>query len=158
MHLLINLLRPPKEYPRYGYESPRYQPAFPSYSSRKAVQIEEYDNEESLPDDILCLTPPTHLGWSFTAKAWGLILVEHLSDIVFDELAFDQLVVRPEYKKMIKALVETHAGQNDGLARDLVAGKGGGMVMVLHGKPGLYSCLSKFSTILTLRFQQGLAR
>lgn len=120
----------------YGYESPRYPPAYPAYSSRKAVQVEEYDNEESLPDDILCLTPPTHLGWSFTAKVWGLILVDHLSEIVFDELAFDQLVVRPEYKKMIKALVETHAGQNDGLARDLVAGKGGGMVMVLHGKPG----------------------
>ncbi|KAF8603616.1 P-loop containing nucleoside triphosphate hydrolase protein [Ceratobasidium sp. AG-I] len=118
------------------YESPEYMPTYPTFSSQKAVQIEEYDNDKSLPDDILCLTPPTHLGWSFTAKTWGFLLVEHLSEIVFDELAFDQLVVRPEYKKMIKALVETHAGQESGLAKDLVAGKGGGMVMVLHGKPG----------------------
>jgi hypothetical protein len=58
-------------------------------------------------------------------------------EIVFDDLAFDQLVLKKEYKKMIKALVETHAGQGDGLAKDLVAGKGGGMVMVLHGKPGM---------------------
>ncbi|KAG8703778.1 hypothetical protein FRC09_003955 [Ceratobasidium sp. 395] len=51
-------------------------------------------------------------------------------------MAFDQLVLKRDYKKMIRALVETHAGQEDGLAKDLIAGKGGGMVMVLHGKPG----------------------
>ncbi|KAG8702332.1 hypothetical protein FRC09_004798 [Ceratobasidium sp. 395] len=51
-------------------------------------------------------------------------------------MAFDQLVLKQDYKKMIRALVETHAGQEDGLAKDLIAGKGGGMVMVLHGKPG----------------------
>lgn len=62
----------------------------------------------------------------------------NLSEIVFDELAFDQLVLKPEYKKMIKALVETHAGSGEGLAKDIVTGKGGGMVMVLHGKPGSF--------------------
>ena len=129
------------DYTRY-YPSPRYPLSYPKFSSESAVQIEEYDNDESLPEEILCLTPPTHLGWSFTAKTWGLLLVEHLSEIVFDELAFDQLVVRPEYKKMIKALVETHAGQESGLVKDLVVGKGGGMVMVLHGKPGV--CLYGF--------------
>lgn len=134
-------------HPRY-YESPRYPPIYPAFSSQSAVQVEEYDNDESLPEEILCLTPPTHLGWSFTAKAWGYLLVEHFSEIVFDELAFDQLVVRPEYKKMIKALVETHAGKESGLAKDLVAGKGGGMVMVLHGKPGMYSHLLCFVTVL----------
>lgn len=100
------------------------------------IQLEEYNNEKPLPDEILCLTPPTLNGWSFGAKAWGMILVTQLSEIVFDELAFDQLVLKPEYKKMIKALIETHAGGNEGLAKDLVTGKGGGMVMVLHGKPG----------------------
>lgn len=67
-----------------------------------------------------------------------MILVTQLSEIVFDELAFDQLVLKPEYKKMIKALIETHAGDSEELAKDLVTGKGGGMVMVLHGKPGTY--------------------
>ncbi|KAG8751638.1 hypothetical protein FRC12_012360 [Ceratobasidium sp. 428] len=51
-------------------------------------------------------------------------------------MAFEQLVLKKSYKKMIKALVETHAGKEEGLAKDLIAGKGGGMVMVLHGKPG----------------------
>ncbi|KAG8742667.1 hypothetical protein FRC12_015305 [Ceratobasidium sp. 428] len=51
-------------------------------------------------------------------------------------MVFDQLVLKKSYKKMVKALVETHSGKEDGLAKDLIAGKGGGMVMVLHGKPG----------------------
>ena len=120
---------------------PMHHQPYPSPPTRRRLQVEEYKNEEPLPDDILCMTPPAHFGWSFTAKAWGLILVENMSEIAFDELAFDQLVLRKEYKKMIKALVETHAGHGSGLAKDLVAGKGGGMVMVLHGKPGLLHIL-----------------
>ncbi|KAG9121310.1 hypothetical protein FRC07_002764 [Ceratobasidium sp. 392] len=112
-----------------GWDTPPRKPL--------GVLEEEYQPSEPLPDEVLCLTPPAHYGWSFKAKLWGLLLVESLAEITFDEMAFDQLVLRPEYKKMIQALVETHAGQEDELARDLVAGKGGGMVMVLHGKPGI---------------------
>ncbi|KAG9077099.1 hypothetical protein FRC06_009099 [Ceratobasidium sp. 370] len=126
----------PHEMEAYAYPPavPLYQ--YPPPPVRNQPNVEEYQLTEPLPDDILCLTPPAHYGWSFTAKIWGLILVENLAEIVFDDTAFDQLVLKQEYKKMIKALVETHAGQGDGLANDLVAGKGGGMVMVLHGKPG----------------------
>ncbi|CAE6528383.1 unnamed protein product [Rhizoctonia solani] len=130
-----------------GYQSttwnafgvPQMPPPLPPYYSpeqQHRIPHEEYKNDTPLPDEIICLTPPTHRGWSFAAKAWGNILVSSLSEITFDELAFDQLVLKPEYKKMIKALVETHSGSGDGLAKDLVSGKGGGMVMVLHGKPG----------------------
>ncbi|KAG8686540.1 hypothetical protein FRC11_008796 [Ceratobasidium sp. 423] len=116
----------------------RMPPPVPYYSPQQQPRIphEEYKNDAPLPDEIICLTPPTHKAWAFAAKAWGNILVTNLSEITFDELAFDQLVLKLEYKKMIKALVETHSGGGDGLAKDLVSGKGGGMVMVLHGKPG----------------------
>ncbi|KAG8702330.1 hypothetical protein FRC09_004796, partial [Ceratobasidium sp. 395] len=97
---------------------------------------DEYKPSGPLPDEVLCLTPPSLFGWSFRAKIWGLIHVESAEEIVFNEMVFDQLVLKKSYKKMIKALVETHAGKEDGLAKDLITGKGGGMVMVLHGKPG----------------------
>ncbi|KAG9122105.1 hypothetical protein FRC07_001659 [Ceratobasidium sp. 392] len=124
----LNASGGPRERYTSGWDSPAQKPL--------GVLAEEYKPSEPLPDEVLCLTPPAHYGWSFRAKLWGLILVESLAEIMFDEMAFDQLVLRPEYKKMIQALVETHAEQEAGLARDLVAGKGGGMVMVLHGKPG----------------------
>ncbi|KAG8703777.1 hypothetical protein FRC09_003954 [Ceratobasidium sp. 395] len=107
-------------------------------SGKRVVKhtVAEYKSSEPLPDEVLCLTPPSLYGWSFRAKIWGLIHVEHVEEIVFDDMAFEQLVLKKSYKKMIKALVETHAGKEEGLAKDLIAGKGGGMVMVLHGKPG----------------------
>ncbi|QRW20661.1 AAA family ATPase [Rhizoctonia solani] len=119
-------------YPAYSpLDSPRRR-----HANRKTDVREEYSNDTRLPDDIICLTPPTHKAWSFAAKTWGKVLVTNLSEIIFDELAFDQLVLRPEYKKIIKAMVETHSESGNDLARDLVSGKGGGLVMVLHGKPG----------------------
>ncbi|QRV93223.1 AAA family ATPase [Ceratobasidium sp. AG-Ba] len=124
----------------YPPPMPMHQYTPPPVQSR--LNVEEYQPSEPLPDEILCLVPPAHFGWSFTAKIWGLVLVENMADIVFDEMAFDQLVLKKEYKKMIKALVETHAAQGDGFVKDLVAGKGGGMVMVLHGKPGTGKVIS----------------
>ncbi|KAJ1305102.1 hypothetical protein OPQ81_000141 [Rhizoctonia solani] len=133
-----NLNTPGGYQPRSWNTYPNRPPVIPYYSPQQQARIpyEEYKKDEPIPDEILCLTPPTHKGWSFAAKAWGSILVGNLSEIAFDELAFDQLVLKSEYKKMIKALVETNSANSDELAQDLVSGKGGGMVMVLHGKPG----------------------
>ncbi|CEL59914.1 hypothetical protein RSOLAG1IB_09198 [Rhizoctonia solani AG-1 IB] len=113
-------------------------PTMPFYSppQQSRVPHEEYRNDVPLPDEIICLTPPTHKAWSFVAKTWGSVLVANLSEIVFDDLAFDQLVLKPDHKKMIKAMVETYSEDGNKLAKDLVYGKGGGLVMVLHGKPG----------------------
>ncbi|KAG8740936.1 hypothetical protein FRC10_003551 [Ceratobasidium sp. 414] len=97
---------------------------------------EQFDVNFDFPDDILCLMPPAHLGYSFSAKLWGRISVDALSEIVFNEKAFDRLVLSDEYKDIIKAQVETFSKKSDQLVSDLVENKGGGMVMVLHGKPG----------------------
>ncbi|CCO35625.1 hypothetical protein BN14_09743 [Rhizoctonia solani AG-1 IB] len=128
-----------------GYQVTAWNPypiipplTMPFYSppQQSRVPHEEYRNEVPLPDEIICLTPPTHKAWSFVAKTWGSVLVANLSEIVFDDLAFDQLVLKPDHKKMIKAMVETYSEDGNKLAKDLVSGKGGGLVMVLHGKPG----------------------
>ncbi|KAG9079600.1 hypothetical protein FRC06_007634, partial [Ceratobasidium sp. 370] len=97
---------------------------------------EQFDINFDFPDDVLCLMPPAHLGYSFSAKLWGRISVDALSEIVFNEYAFDRLVLSDEYKDIIKAQVETFSKKSDELVSDLVENKGGGMVMVLHGKPG----------------------
>ncbi|KAG8717582.1 hypothetical protein FRC08_007162 [Ceratobasidium sp. 394] len=97
---------------------------------------EQFDINFDFPDDVLCLMPPAHLGYSFSAKLWGRISVDALSEIVFSEHAFDRLVLSDEYKDIIKAQVETFSKKSDELVSDLVENKGGGMVMVLHGKPG----------------------
>lgn len=73
------------------------------------------------------------LGFSFSAKKWGELTVENLSPVVFDETAFDTLVLPTEKKALIRALVE-NCGDS---FSDIISGKGGGCIFLLHGSPGV---------------------
>ncbi|QRV92964.1 AAA family ATPase [Ceratobasidium sp. AG-Ba] len=79
-------------------------------------------------DPEIHLLPPTLGGWSFAAKQWGHLLVEHLSPIPFAADSFEHLVIPEESKEMIKSLVEAQAGSGGAtLMNDLVPGKGTGI-------------------------------
>jgi hypothetical protein len=90
------------------------------------------DNQIALSPDMAWRTSPYLYGFSFVAKQWGRVRVAALSDIQWREDAFDKLVLPQEEKNMIRALVEHHAGS----FTDLIDGKGGGCVFLLHGPPG----------------------
>src|SRR5205823_3678663 len=97
---------------------------------------------------------PTLFGFSFTAKKWGQLYVDQFSgmlfimiayfihffetqlmlfdsDIIFDDGAFDQLVMDPIKKDIIISLVKSELTK-----LDLISGKGGGCIFLLHGPPG----------------------
>lgn len=85
-----------------------------------------------IPDDLKFMTWPFTHGFSFTAKQWGEIYVEKLEEIKFDDNAFDYLVLNNDYKEMAKALVtNVHLSFTD-----IINGKSGGCIFLLHGKPG----------------------
>ncbi|KAF8595214.1 P-loop containing nucleoside triphosphate hydrolase protein [Ceratobasidium sp. AG-I] len=87
--------------------------------------------------DKLYLLPPTVHGWSFVAKKWGEFSVERLSKIPFNANVFSQLVLPVASKNIIRCLVEAQVGLNGmSLMKDVVAGKGAGLVMLFHGNPG----------------------
>lgn len=75
---------------------------------------------------------PIILGFSFAAKRWGQLKLDGVSPIRWRDDAFDKLVLEPRYKELVRALVE-HSG---GSFEDLVEGKGGGTIFLLHGPPG----------------------
>jgi hypothetical protein len=62
------------------------------------------------------------------------LLVEHLSDIQWNKKAFDRLVLSPEKKSLITAMVKEHLLV--GTATDIIEGKGNGLIILLHGAPG----------------------
>jgi hypothetical protein len=87
---------------------------------------------DTIPDELLYLTWPFMKGFSFTSKRWGELFVENLDDIQFDDNAFDYLVLDPKRKKIAKSLVI-----NSGTGfTDVVSGKDGGCIFLLHGPPG----------------------
>jgi len=107
----------------------QYNPSMGRLNSTKQTTYEEFD---LVPEDMLCLTWPAIVGFSFSAKVWGYTLVDGISDIKFDDKAFDQLVMDKERKRLIRAMVK----HSENIFKDIISGKGGGSIFLLHGPPG----------------------
>lgn len=83
-------------------------------------------------EDLRFTTWPFLQGFSFVSKQWGEMNIDKLSEINYDDNAFDYLVLDPDYKEMAKALV---TNVNISFS-DIIQGKSGGCIFLLHGPPG----------------------
>lgn len=77
-------------------------------------------------------TFPYLFGFSFRSKNWGKVKVTGITPIKWREDAYNKLVLPDDEKLMIRALVEYSGGSFS----DLIEGKGGGCIFLLHGPPG----------------------
>ncbi|KAI8999778.1 P-loop containing nucleoside triphosphate hydrolase protein [Gaertneriomyces semiglobifer] len=93
---------------------------------------------KELPAELQVLTWPALVGFSFSSKGWGHVLVDGLHNINFNDNAFDQLVIDPKRKQLIRALVRFGSTAFD----DIIAGKSGGSIFLLHGPPGVGKTLT----------------
>jgi ATPase family associated with various cellular activities (AAA) len=107
-------------------------------SKNEIYRGDEYDDDVTnshtvtLSDDDLMRTWPFVYGFSFRAKQWGEFEVNGVSDIEWRDEAFNQLVLPEDQKHLVKTLVK-HNGKS---FSDIVEGKGGGCIFMLHGEPG----------------------
>ncbi|KAF9064231.1 P-loop containing nucleoside triphosphate hydrolase protein [Rhodocollybia butyracea] len=82
-------------------------------------------------------------GFAFEEKEWVDFNLEKLSPVRWNEDSFDQLVLPLQQKDMVKGLVQSHMkSDKKGGFDDFIKGKGKGMVMVLHGPPGVGKTLT----------------
>ena len=65
----------------------------------------------------------------------ALVKVDDLKPVRFREKAFRRLVIKDEYKRIIKAMVQAYMLDTPGFS-DIVSGKGRGLAILLHGPPG----------------------
>ena len=75
-------------------------------------------------------------GYALQTKRWCWFLIDLIKPITFNTGAFDSLLIPQKQKTLVHSLVKTHAGGNDEFD-DMIAGKGKGLVFVLHGAPGV---------------------
>jgi len=104
-----------------------------------------FNRNVNIEDEDLYRTWPTVAGFSFSAKTWGEIVIQNLSEIEFDDDAYDRLVLQPEKKSLIQALVEDNKAfqEVDKIGfTDIITGKGGGVIFLLHGSPGVGKTLT----------------
>lgn len=92
--------------------------------------------EEAFSDEELLIASPVVLGFAFSEKLWLEFTVSGISDVVWNEGAFDSLVLPDNQKSIVKALVSSHAFHPSRSIDDIIVGKGKGLVAVLHGPPG----------------------
>lgn len=105
------------------------------------------DKTIQISDELLWTTYPYLFGFSFASKMWGRLTVSKLEDISWRTQSFEQLVLDEEEKGMVRALVAHQAGSFS----DIIDGKGGGTIFLLHGSPGQGKTLTAEATAESLK-------
>ncbi|KAI1379319.1 hypothetical protein F4677DRAFT_464703 [Hypoxylon crocopeplum] len=99
----------------------------------------------TLPQSLKMLLPPGVHGFFVKEKKWVHLLVDNIRPVSWNTAAFDRLVLPKRTKNLIKALVMVRNPKSESRANqigmkwnrdDIIAGKGKGLIMLLHGGPG----------------------
>ena len=90
--------------------------------------------EKPPPDPFPLLLPATISGFNMRNKKWEELDADLICDVCWNTEAFDSLVIDDTTRKLIKALVMRQLETDKGT--DLIAGKGQGLIILLHGGPG----------------------
>lgn len=98
--------------------------------------LEQKGEQEEFTEEELLIASSVVLGFAFSEKLWLEFTVSGLSDIEWNDQAFESLQLPENQKSIVKALVESHTHRASCNIDDVVQGKGRGLVAVLHGPPG----------------------
>ncbi|OLN86698.1 ATPase family AAA domain-containing protein 3B 2 [Colletotrichum chlorophyti] len=129
---------------------------FPKAVGQKRKQAVDSDEIDLVPrekaefarltDDQCLLASPMVRGFSFTEKKFLDFFVDKVSPINWNTRCFEQLVLPDSQKELVQALVAEHTARatdpNSPAFDDIVKGKGRGLILVLHGPPGVGKTLT----------------
>ncbi|KAG0616486.1 hypothetical protein M758_5G119200 [Ceratodon purpureus] len=127
----------------------RMNPDFPLDNAKPPTdrtdhQTVPFRNEQETPtDEELMLAPAVVYGFSFSNKQWGGFDINGLSEVHFDDQAFDRdlVLTDPDKKEMLLALVTQYlkdpsADDSMALKIDPISNKGDGCIFLCYGPPG----------------------
>lgn len=97
------------------------------------------DTMHQIPDEMCHATLPCLPVYSLEYRRWGEVPVDSITDIVFDETAFDRTVLPVDYRNLISGLVVNFYKTE---CCDFIAGKKRGLVFLLNGPPGVGKTLT----------------
>lgn len=103
------------------------------------------ENSDSMQPEDLLICPCMVYGYVLRSRKWVRLDVNVVEDIAVQELGFESLVLPKGHSETLLALVETHSkGAKPATGQkvverqiDLVRGKGKGLIILLHGEPGV---------------------
>jgi ATPase family associated with various cellular activities (AAA) len=110
-------------------------------SPPKAKSSEETAGHKinTVQDEELVICAPTFYGFAFSYKLFVQIPVDNVSEIVWNNEAYDKLALPKKDKGLIKTIVETYSKSywsDPNVVADIISAKGSGLISLLHGDPG----------------------
>lgn len=107
---------------------------------------DDWDPKKSFSDEQYLICPPRVLGYHLESRTWVELDVERLATISqpVSDSAFKKLQLQKALKDLIRNLVQSHTSGTGKkpLMEDIVKGKGQGLVILLHGPPGVGKTLT----------------
>ncbi|KAH8122446.1 P-loop containing nucleoside triphosphate hydrolase protein [Trichoderma asperelloides] len=139
----------------YSWHYLQYNGAFiPAHSKSFDPKLDEH---RRMSDDDYVICSSKVAGYSLDHKQWGYFRVDLTDEVVFNENAFDSLILDARQKQQIQSLVHIHGHENMKFD-DIIQGKGKGLVILLYGEPGVGKTLTAESwekrLMATLRFSE----
>lgn len=84
-------------------------------------------------DDMLFTCSSMIYGFSLKKKCWGKFELEGFSPVSYNRSSFEKLVLDPKIKNQMTSLISNQGK----LYSDFISGKGGGIIALLAGNPGV---------------------
>ena len=102
------------------------------------------EDPDELGEDERLLLPYSVHGFVLRSRKWRTFNIENVEDVK-NSSSFDDLVLPPGHKDTVEALVNRHSRgtktvevrKEADTSMDLVTGKGKGLIILLHGAPGV---------------------
>jgi hypothetical protein len=108
----------------------------PKFIPDSKVIRPELNEHLQMSDEELLICTFKVPGFTLTTKMWGVFNVSNLRPVEYNKDAFSSLILPENLKKTLCSLVKLQ--EADSLQfDDLIKGKGKGLILLLHGPPGV---------------------
>ncbi|KAL8850890.1 MAG: hypothetical protein Q9221_004203 [Calogaya cf. arnoldii] len=102
-------------------------------------------NSDELTEDMMLLLPNRVYGFVLRSRRWYFLNIDNIRPLERQNDGFESLILPPGVARLVESLVKTHDPQNmpsfvsnePEHHVDLVRGKGKGLIILLHGAPGV---------------------
>jgi ATP-dependent 26S proteasome regulatory subunit len=95
----------------------------------------------ALTEDQLIMTSPIVRCYALKNKRWMEFYIDDVTEVKFNDQAFDSLVLPQDQKELILAFAQSQVKFKN-VFDDIISGKGKGIIMLLSGGPGIGKTLT----------------
>ncbi|KAG8159498.1 hypothetical protein KVR01_010135 [Diaporthe batatas] len=131
---------------RYELTLLKHDPFIRDHNENKPW-LQEYttDLTSHFHDEQYILLPQRLIAYSFRGRKFFMANVDCVSPMALTKNSFRDLKINPDHKRMVNSLAQSHFEKQDmrrnskvaNLDQDFIRGKGAGLIILLHGVPGV---------------------